>query len=60
MVSPPDSPVVKHWQRSYADLVASARDGAPTALAITFRWARAEVEWAAARGVEPERGTPPH
>ncbi len=60
MVSPPDSPVVQHWQRSYADLVANARYGAPTALAITLRWARAEVEWADLHGSEPKIGAPPH
>ena len=55
-----DEEVVAWWRRSYAALVASARYGAPTALAITNRWARAEVEWASARGVEPQVGVPPH
>ena len=55
-----DEAVVAWWRRSYADLVASARCGAPTALAVTLRWARAEVEYARAHGTEPERGVPAH
>lgn len=55
-----DEEVVLWWRRNYADLVASARHGAPTALAATFRWARAEVEYARAHGTEPEIGNPPH
>ncbi len=60
LVSAPDDPVVVWWQHHYAGLVAKARHGAPTALAATFRWARAEVEYGVAHGTEPEVGVPAH
>ncbi|MCW2857876.1 MAG: hypothetical protein JWR52_3491 [Marmoricola sp.] len=55
-----DHPIVTHWRRHYAALVAKARGGAPTAMNVTLRWARAEVEYAQARGIEPRVNVPEH
>lgn len=49
-----------HWLEHYADRVASARGGIVTALNVTQRWAIAEVEYARARGVDPQPNVPPH
>lgn len=53
-------PVVRHWRKHYARLVATAQKGAPTALAVTMRWSRAEVAFAVKQGIDPVPGRPPH
>jgi hypothetical protein len=60
LAAPRDDPVVVWWRENYAAVVATARGGAPTALAITAGWARAEVEHARKHGAKPLLGVPLH
>lgn len=57
---PGDDPVRAWWTKNYRHLVAQAGGGAATALGVTSRWARAEVEYARQHGVEPRVGVPSH
>lgn len=55
-VWPADERVVAWWREAYGDLVAKAGGGGPTAMAVTVRWARAEVEYAEQHHTAPRKG----
>lgn len=57
-VVPDSDPVLRWWREQYSHVVARAGRGGPTALAVTTQWAKDEVEYARAHGVEPEVGVP--
>jgi hypothetical protein len=55
-----DDPVLQHWRRHYAPLVAKAGPGTPTALRVTLGWATSEVAYAHQVGEDPRVNMPPH